>query len=157
MIDNRIPNNIKDKKCCQFVKKGFFSLFNVDILMCNISIMLIEICIWSANLCIWLLCNQKLQIYNLLYSRALQGKSLIYQDSEIMEKVIENTTIVSVKPFENHGWVKWCAFAMYLETIVCCYILGILVWKEMSKKLTAISYRPLTHQLVVFSIIMVSR
>ena len=77
--------------------------------------------------------------------------------SEIMEKVIDNTTIIAVKPFENHGWIKWCALAMYLETIICCYILGILVWKEMSKKLTTISYRPLTHQLVFFSIIMVTR
>ena len=89
----------------------------------------------------------------------LLGKRLdlfFNEDSEIMDRFIDNTTIIAVKPFDGHGWVKWCALAMYLETLVCCYILGRLVWKEISKKLSAISFRPLTQQLVVFSIVMVS-
>ena len=90
----------------------------------------------------------------------LLGKRLDFffnmKNSEIMDGFIHNTTIIAVKPFDGHGWVKWCALAMYLETLVCCYILGRLVWKEISKKLSAISFRPLTQQLVVFSIIMVS-
>ena len=72
-----------------------------------------------------------------------------------MTSFISNTTIIQVKPFEEHGWVKWCALAMYLETLACCWILGSIIWKEMSKKMTAISFRPLTQQLMVFSIVMV--
>ena len=71
----------------------------------------------------------------------LLGKRTLYlffnKNSEIMDRFTYNTTIIAVKPFDGHGWVKWCALAMYLETLVCCYILGRLVWKEVFKKLSA--------------------
>ena len=72
-------------------------------------------------------------------------------------KMNENTTVIIVNPFEEHGWVKWCAIIMYFEAMVCCWILGSSVWKDMSKKLAAISFRPITHQLVIFSIVLVSK
>ena len=72
-----------------------------------------------------------------------------------MSSLISNTTIIQVKPFGEHGWVKLCALALYLETLACCWILGSVIWKDVTKKLTVISFRPLTQQLVIFSIILV--
>ena len=73
MIDIWIPKKIKDKKCSLlcFVYSYLYSLHYVNWNM--------YLPIWYTNLCIWLLCNQKLQIYNLLFSR-VKDLDLIYNE-----------------------------------------------------------------------------
>ena len=73
-----------------------------------------------------------------------------------MVSSINNSTVINVKPFEKHNWVKWCVLAMYMEALACCMILALILRKELSMKLSSNSIRPLTQQLVLFSILIVS-